>query len=261
MSDDIRTVGQPRGVAAGGTRIRRDRDGQRAVAERAGRTSDAAHGHRDGERSMGRMADAGALDASLSDLLINGRVGVIHLDRRGRVLAANDRARAILRGGDGLVDRASGLHACLTDEDAALQKVLARALPLNGQTGASGSLMLSRKQSAVRLVVHVSPVGEGGAHTRSGRVSALVLVIDPESRWRIDADSVGAILGLTPAEARVAVMLAEGKTIRDIAAATGRSVTTVKWHLGHVFAKTGVSRQADLVRLVLSLAVVPGVGR
>jgi len=59
----------------------------------------------------------------------------------------------------------------------------------------------------------------------------------------------------------VAVMLAEGKTIRDIAAATGRSVTTVKWHLGHVFAKTGISRQADLVRLVLSLDVVPGVGR
>ena len=197
------------------------------------------------------MADAMALGASLGDLLVNGRVVVIHLDWRGRVLAANDRARAILRGGDGLVDRASGLHACLTDEDAALQKVLARALPLNGQTGANGSLKLSRKHSAVRLEVHVSPVGEG----------ALVLVIDPESRWRIDADSVGAILGLTPAEASVAVMLAEGKTIRDIAAATGRSATTVKWHVGHVFAKTGVSRQADLVRLVLSLAVVPDVGR
>lgn len=207
------------------------------------------------------LVDARALGASLGDLLVNGRLGVIHLDRRGRVVAANDRARSILRRGDGLTDRAGGLCASLAAENAELQKVLAGALPANGGTGVSGSMMVSRQRSAIRLVLHVSPVNEGGAPARSGRMGALVLLVDPESRWRIDAESVGAILGLTPAESHVAAMLAEGKTIRDIAAATGRSATTVKWHVGHIFAKTGVSREAELVRLLLSLADIPGVRR
>ena len=54
-------------------------------------------------------------------------------------------------------------------------------------------------------------------------------------------------------------MLAEGLTIRDIAVATGRGAMTVKWYLGHIFARAGVSRQADLVRLVLSVADLPDV--
>ena len=51
--------------------------------------------------------------------------------------------------------------------------------------------------------------------------------------------------------------LAEGRTIRDIARATGREEETVRWHKKHVFSKVGVSRQVDLVRLLLSLADIP----
>lgn len=205
------------------------------------------------------LVDARALGASLGELLANVRVGVIHLDLRGSVVAANDRARAILRRSDGLTDRGGMLRAALPNEDAELQKVLARALPISGETGAGGSTMVSREHSAVRLVLHVSPVKEGAAQVGVSRVGALVLVVDPDSRSRIDAERVGAILGLSPAESRVAAMLAEGKTIRDIAVATGRSPTTVKWHVGNIFAKVGVSRQADLVRLVLSLGDISGV--
>ena len=48
------------------------------------------------------LADAVALGSSLADLLDNTRLGVIHLDRRGRIVAANDRAGGLLRQGDGL---------------------------------------------------------------------------------------------------------------------------------------------------------------
>ena len=204
------------------------------------------------------LVDADALAASALGLLDNDGLGVIHLDRRGRVVAANDRARAILRKSDGLTDRGGALHAALPNEDAKLQRMLARALPISGETGTSGSTMVSREHSAVRLVLHVSPVNESDARARVSRVGALVLVVDPASRSRIDADHVAAALGLTAAESHVATMLTEGKTIRDIAVATGRSPNTVKWHVNRVFAKVGVSRQADLVRLVLSLGNVPG---
>lgn len=205
------------------------------------------------------LVDARALGASTLALLDNHRVGVIHLDRHGNLMTANDRARAILRRADGLTDRDGALRASLSAEDAELQKMLSRAMPFKGGAGTGGSVTVSREHAATQVVLHVNPINQGDAQARAGRVGALVLVVDPEERWRIDADRVGAILGLTPAQSHVATMLAEGLTIRDIAVATGRSVTTVKWHLGHIFAGVGVSRQADLVRLVLSSADLPDV--
>ena len=64
---------------------------------------------------------------------------------------------------------------------------------------------------------------------------------------------VAAAFGLTRMESRVAVMLAKGKTVCRVAAVTGRGENTIRSHVQHIFAKLGVSRQADLVRLVLAL--------
>ena len=58
-------------------------------------------------------------------------------------------------------------------------------------------------------------------------------------------------------ESRVAVLLAEGMSVRDAATATGRKESTVRWHVKNMLTKLGLSRQTDLVRLVLHLAVAP----
>ena len=66
-----------------------------------------------------------------------------------------------------------------------------------------------------------------------------------------------AALGLTEMESRVAVLLAEDMNVREVAAATDRRESTIRSHVKRMFAKHGLSRQADLVRLVLSLAGAP----
>ena len=58
-------------------------------------------------------------------------------------------------------------------------------------------------------------------------------------------------------ESRVAAMLADGKTVRDIVAVTGRRESTIRWHVRQLYQKGGVSRQVDLVRLVLSAVNPP----
>ena len=78
-----------------------------------------------------------------------------------------------------------------------------------------------------------------------------------ESRPRIDAGLVAEALDLTPAESRLATMVAVGQTVRDIAEMTGRTEATVRRHLKEIFRKQGISRQADLARLVLSLDGFP----
>ena len=46
-------------------------------------------------------------------------------------------------------------------------------------------------------------------------------------------------------------------SVREVAAATGRGESTIRSHVKHMFSKHRLSRQADLVRLVLSLAGTP----
>ena len=79
----------------------------------------------------------------------------------------------------------------------------------------------------------------------------------PWKRTPVDPGLVGSALGLSQAESRVAALLAEGKTVSEIAAATGRKVSTIRTHVQHIFAKHGINRQVDLVRLVLSKVDAP----
>ncbi|MDE0059015.1 MAG: helix-turn-helix transcriptional regulator [Defluviicoccus sp.] len=203
------------------------------------------------------LVDARALGSSVAALLENVNCGVIQLDPRGRIVAANELARDLLRRGDGLADRRGLLSAASAEDAAALQALLARALPRFGGPGESGSMTVRRRAVSPRLVLHASPVGASGMDARPHRVAALVLVIDPAMRSVVDPGLVGAVLGLTPAESQIAALLARNRTIRDIAAATGRSDGTVRWHVKRILGKLGLSRQVELVQLVMSLSDVP----
>ncbi|WP_421851226.1 helix-turn-helix domain-containing protein [Novosphingobium sp.] len=68
---------------------------------------------------------------------------------------------------------------------------------------------------------------------------------------------------LTPAEIRVFEQISAGRTTKEAALALGVAQSTVRTHLLRLFEKTGVNRQADLIRMAHSLAspTVPGVQR
>lgn len=69
---------------------------------------------------------------------------------------------------------------------------------------------------------------------------------------RIDPGRVARLLGLTPAESLVVALLAEGWAVREIAEILERQPNTVYWHLKRVYHRLGLSRQVDLVLLVLT---------
>jgi len=200
------------------------------------------------------LADARALGNSLTELLDNTSAGVIQLDREGRIVEASVHAARLLRGGGGLSDAGGVLRAEMPRDDARLQRVLAEALPPLGMQGSAGSTTVGRTQSRSRLLVCVTPVpGRESDFPPMRRVAALVLIIDPERRPAIDPGLVATALDLTPSESRLAVMLATGHSVRDIAERTNRSENTVRWHLKRIFRKQGFSSQADLVNRVLYL--------
>ena len=200
------------------------------------------------------LAESRALGNSLSELLNNTRCRVIQLDRRARIVASNDPALDLLSQGDGLFKRGGFLDVRAPDERAELQRLLARALPPFGSQGAIGSMLVSRSAARTRLVVQIIPVDERGSNHRSQGVAALVLVVDPQRRIRIDPSLVSDALGLTAAEGRLAAMLAAGYSVRDVATTTDRTVATIRSHLKHIFGKQRISRQIELVRRVLALS-------
>ena len=203
------------------------------------------------------LSGAGVLGATLERMLDATGLGIVQLDARGRIVAANDRARDVLRVGDGLLDEDGFLFAYAPRDNDDLQALLGRALPPLGAQGIGGWTIVRRPGAQPPLVLQVSPVSRREADFPVGRVEALVLVVDPAGRAAIDPAVVAAVLDLTGMESRVAVLLAQGMSVRQIATATGRKESTIRSHVKHMFAKHGFSRQAQLVQLVRSLAGAP----
>ena len=95
------------------------------------------------------LAAADALGSGLAGLLDNDRIGVVQLDRSGRMLEVNAPALEILRRGDGLLDRDGVLDARLPADRSRLRRLLGRALPgLWGEVSGGGSMTVQRPSGA-----------------------------------------------------------------------------------------------------------------
>ncbi len=197
------------------------------------------------------LVAARALQTTLEGLLDNTRAGVIQLDRRRRVVAANDRAQELFRQGALLSDRTGLLHLSEPSDNTDLQRLLVRALPRFGGQGESGSLLVRRPNNyPSSIALHVTPVEDRDTGFRSLRPAALVLAIEPNNQGRIDRHVLRTSLGLSAAESEVAALVAEGKSIREVRGTIGRGEHTVRWHIKQAYAKLGVSCRAELTRLV-----------
>lgn len=90
------------------------------------------------------------------------------------------------------------------------------------------------------------------------RPEVLVLISSPRQRHAPGARDFSELFGLTAAEARLAKGLASGLDLTEYASRAAVSKETVRTQLKAVFAKTGVRRQADLVRVLGEAAVAHG---
>jgi DNA-binding CsgD family transcriptional regulator len=85
------------------------------------------------------------------------------------------------------------------------------------------------------------------------RPVVMLIFYDPDSAPAIDPSLLYAVFGLTPAEARIASLLAEGLSLKEIAQQQGTQHETVRKQLRSIYIKTSTNRQPDLVRLLLHL--------
>lgn len=179
-------------------------------------------------------------------------LGVLVCDPEGRVLAKNELGEALLRRGDALQLRGGALRARTPAATRTLKARLAEASGTGHRIPRAGAVVLAREDaSAVHLLA--TPLAQASLPSglRPAGATAALFVRPPEP-WRpLDRRVLRQLYGLTPTEARVAALLAEGRTLRQVAEALEVRITTARAHLGAVFDKTGTRRQAELVRLLV----------
>jgi DNA-binding CsgD family transcriptional regulator len=85
------------------------------------------------------------------------------------------------------------------------------------------------------------------------RPVVMLLFYHPSSAPAIDSGLLYAAFGLSPAECRIASLLAEGLSLKEIASRQGTQHDTIRKQLRSIYQKTATHRQPDLIRLLLHL--------
>lgn len=199
------------------------------------------------------LIDSGYRSAITGGSLEHPVAGVVFSDEGGRIVDTNQAAERILRAGDGLTVSNGRLRARRNFETAKLAELIASATAVNGKSRSAGCLLVSRDGGKPSYVVRVAPVRPGMA----GFVlpMAMVLVSAPDES-RVSEGELSELYGLSPAESRLAVAVAFGKRLNELAGEFGVQITTLRTQLSSVLKKCEVGRQSDLVRLVSNIPVV-----
>ncbi|WP_296650774.1 helix-turn-helix transcriptional regulator [Paraburkholderia sp.] len=174
-----------------------------------------------------------------------------------KVLSANRAAQGMTNTQRGLrIDSLGRLRAQMPEDDAKLQIALARATGLHGRERRSGTALgLGRLSSVTRISAMVTPVHEATTGIDE-ETAAIVFASDPDDGLCTPEELLCKIYGLTRHQARLAGWLMRGEDLKGYAQAHEVAYDTARSHLKQVFAKTGVRRQSDLIRILLSSAAL-----
>lgn len=181
-------------------------------------------------------------------------VGAVFLDKEGRVLKTNQAASDILAQRDGLAIVNGGLSAAYPGENHELRRLIEQVVsPAKKATpGVVVGMSVSRSSGRPSLGVAVRAAPPTEWSEPSSRPAALVIIRDPEARVLASNEQLKRLYGLTPAEANLALHLMEGCTVDEAAQRLNVSRNTARCQIRAIFAKTGVTRQTELLRVLLS---------
>jgi DNA-binding CsgD family transcriptional regulator len=118
----------------------------------------------------------------------------------------------------------------------------------------SRGVAVGLERNGERHVAYVLPLTAGARKKAGVTYSAIAAVFIRKAAFELPhpLEAIASTFKLTPTEMRVLMMIVEVGGVPEVAPVLGISETTVKTHLQHIFTKTGVARQADLVKLVAS---------
>lgn len=198
-----------------------------------------------------RFTDAIIERSAALDGLDRSGVATVVVLGDGRILYANQAAEAVLRQGEALRvinNRLASPDRRTAGRLAALIQAVVKTAA--GQAADPGKPIAVPRLDRLPLTLLVAPFRPARDGVGTLEPAAVLFIRDPEGPTPAHA-ALQNLFGLTPAEAAVAARLGDGQAIDTIGTALGISLNTARSHLKSIYLKTGTSRQAQLVALLL----------
>ncbi|WP_235991264.1 helix-turn-helix transcriptional regulator [Halopseudomonas xiamenensis] len=201
---------------------------------------------------LGRSESLGNLYAEAVNRL---SVASLVLDESGSVLQLNDVARELLAQADGLKLVGSRLEASYPSDNRELHKLIrdaveSKQIPQPRET--REALSVARPSGEVSLGVVVEPIAAAEWAEGHGQPAVMLYIRDAVGKSQVDNRVARELFNFTPAETALALQLANGLSLEEAAEELGIMRNTARAHLRAIFSKTGVRRQAELVRVMLN---------
>jgi len=206
-------------------------------------------------RIQGRLAALEQESSSVWEAIEDASFGIVVLTGDRRIWRCNREAERIMAEGGEIDGRGGKLVARRPIDDAALQRLIAGAVETarGHSCDGGGSMALAKRASPRPYAVLVAPVPERVAPLSLAAPAVVVLLTDPDHAPETPARLLRRVYGLTRKEAQLALALAAGATLADAAKGLRIAEGTARRHLAAIFARTGIHRQSELMRLILSL--------
>lgn len=121
------------------------------------------------------------------------------------------------------------------------------------------SISHSTERSTDCATMRLVPLADTNACRRAWPGAAVLALLDEPAQASVTLhlQAFTRRHRLSPSESQVLTQLAEGLSLKEIAERNHVSASTVRTHLQHLFDKTGVRRQADLIRLAGRSGALP----
>lgn len=180
----------------------------------------------------------------------------------GSIVVANREARRIHDLDDGLRMSPAGIwHASGGETTAGLARhIRAMASTAAGRGDAREMVMFAPRRSGKRpFMIELAPLCDRLGELEPGLRGAILFMIDPENQRCVSTTKLAQLFLLTKAEAEVCQHMIGGLSALEIADSRNVSEATVRTQFKTIYAKTGVRRRADLLRLAIT--VDPPIGR
>lgn len=206
------------------------------------------------------MFDVHAEAAKRFETLIEVLVApVITVGAGLEMIHANASARALFDRGGLLLQRQGLLASDVPGLRQALIRIVAQLSEGDALIPGSGIGLPVRTRDGEVHTLHVMPLSHGKIRPRLvPGAAAAIFVSSAVSHHSLVRDVLQSLFALTPAEVRVFELIADGASTHEAADALGVARSTLRTHLLRVFAKTGVNRQADLIRMATALSAPAG---
>lgn len=173
------------------------------------------------------------------------------MDEHGRIGSMNDSARQLIDSHPSLALRDGRLAWARPDDQRQFDNRL-QSLLKDGSAQDYGALAVGVGSPRPLSVLMRRMPRQGADMRHTGAAVVVYLKERGQAAASPKTEIVSTLFGLTPTESRLAVMLADGCSLQEIATALGITEQTARTYSKRIFSKTGASRQSDLVRLVLT---------